>query len=153
YGALYHWFVLFRNGDYRNFRRHRELSVARETWLYTRRLLMMPFIAIDRWLATQRIRLSGHPYHLVLLQLEHDSSFRMHSPFTRQEEFLRLVLDGFAKGAPPHHHLVFKAHPLENGRSPLRRLIRQIAGDLGVADRVHYVGGGKLAGLIVHARS
>ena len=35
-------------------------------------------------------------------------------------EFLAVVMDGFAKGAPPHHHLVFKAHPLEDGRVPLR---------------------------------
>jgi len=153
YGALYHWFVLFRNGEYRNFRRHRELTVARETWLYTRRLLLMPFIAAERSLATARIRLSGYPYHLVLLQLEHDASFRMHSPFTRMEEFIRLVLDGFARGAPPHHHLVFKAHPLENGRSPLRRMIRDIATELGVQARVHYVAGGKLARLLDHART
>jgi capsular polysaccharide export protein len=153
YGALYHWFVLFRNGDYRNFRRHRELSVAMETWLYTRRLLLMPLIAVDRWIATQAIRLGGWPYHLVLLQLEHDASFRMHSPFERQEEFLRVVIDGFARGAPAHHHLVFKAHPLENGRSPLKRMIRRMARERAITGRVHYVGGGKLARLLDHART
>jgi capsular polysaccharide export protein len=153
YGALYHWFVLFRNGDYRNFRRHRELSVARESWLYTRRLLLMPLIALDRWLATQAVRFGGWPYHLVLMQLEHDASFLMHGPFTRMEEFLTVVIDGFAKGAPQHHHLVFKAHPLENGRSPLRRMIRRLAADRGIAQRVHYVAGGKLARLLDHART
>ena len=30
YGALYHWFVLFRNGAFRNFRPHRELPVRSE---------------------------------------------------------------------------------------------------------------------------
>jgi len=153
YGALYHWFVMFRNGDYRGFRRHRELTVGRETWLYTKRLVLMPFIALERMVATARIRLSGHPYHLVLLQLEHDASFRMHSPFTRMEEFVRLVIEGFARGAPPHHHLVFKAHPLENGRSPLRRMIRAIAAEQGVRARVHYVAGGKMARLLDHART
>jgi len=153
YGALYHWFVLFRNGDYRNFRPHRDLSAVVETWLYTRRLVLMPLIALDRILATARIRLSGFPYHLVLLQLEHDASFRMHSPFTRMEEFLTLVMDGFAKGAQQHHHLVLKAHPLENGRSPLRRMIRRMADERGVGARVHYVAGGKLARLLDHART
>jgi len=153
YGALYHWFVLFRNGDYRGFRRHRELSPARETWLYTRRLILMPLIALERMAASARIRLSGFPYHLVLLQLEHDASFRMHSPFTRMEEFLALVIDGFARGAPQHHHLVFKAHPLENGRSPLRRMIRRMAAERGIRARVHYVAGGKLARLLDHART
>lgn len=153
YGALYHWFVMFRNGDYRHFRRHRELPVTTETWLYTMRLLLMPFIALSRILATARVKYGGFPYHLVLLQLEHDSSFQMHSPFTRMSEFLTVVMDGFAKGAPRHHHLVFKAHPLENGRSPLRRTIRAMAQAHGVADRVHFVGGGKLARLLDHART
>ena len=132
YGALYHWFLLFRNRDYRDFRRHREQSVATEAWLYTRRLLLMPAIVVERTLETARIRLGGWPYHLVLLQLEHDASFRMHGPFDRQEDFLRVVLDGFARGAPRHHHLVVKAHPLENGRSPLRRMIRAMAAERGL---------------------
>ena len=153
YGALYHWFVMFRNGDYRNFRPHRELPVSRETMLYTKRLLLMPLIALDRILATARIKYGGFPYHLALLQLEHDASFQMHSPFTQMEEFLELVIEGFAAGAPQHHHLVFKAHPLENGRSPIRKIIRRLACDNGVKDRVHYVRGGKLARLLDHART
>ncbi|WP_377507256.1 capsule biosynthesis protein [Octadecabacter sp. R77987] len=153
YGALYHWFVMFRNGDYRNFKRHRELPVARETMLYTKRLLLMPLIALDRIIATARIKYGGFPYHLALLQLEHDASFQMHSPFTRMEEFLDLVISGFAKGAPQHHHLVFKAHPLENGRSPIRKIIRRLARENGVKARVHYVRGGKLARLLDHART
>jgi len=153
YGALYHWFVMFRNRDYRNFRRHRELPLTTETMLYTKRLLLMPYLALDRMIATARIRFGGFPYHLALLQLEHDASFRMHSPFTRMSEFLTLVIEGFARGAPRHHHLVFKAHPLETGRSPLRRLIRDIARQHSVEARVHYVRGGKLAGLLDHART
>ena len=153
YGALYHWFVMFRNGDYKNFRRHRELPVSTETMLYTRRLLLMPYSAIERMLATARIKYGGFPYHLVLLQLEHDSSFQMHSPFTRMEEFLRVVIEGFAEGAPRHHHLVFKAHPLENGRSNVRRILKRLAGQYGLKGRLHYVRGGKLARLLDHAKT
>ncbi|MEL6959311.1 MAG: capsular biosynthesis protein [Pseudomonadota bacterium] len=153
YGALYHWFVLFRNGDYRNFRPHRELPLVAETALYTRRLLLMPVIALGRIASTLRIKHGGYPYHIALMQLEHDASFQMHSPFTRMEEFLSLVIEGFAKGAPQHHHLVLKAHPLENGRSPLRRIIKRLAKDQGVSGRVHFVRGGKLAQVLDHART
>ncbi|RYG93181.1 capsular biosynthesis protein [Loktanella sp. IMCC34160] len=153
YGALYHWFVLFRNRDYRNFRPHRELPVLTEAWLYTRRLFLMPLIALDRRIATARVRFGGFPYHLALLQLEHDASFREHSPFTRMEEFLTLLIDGFAEGAPRHHHLVFKAHPLENGRSPMKAIIRREAARRGVGARVHYIRGGKLARLLDNART
>lgn len=153
YGALYHWFVMFRNGDYRSFRPHRSLSVTKEFRLYVKRLLLMPLISMDRLLSTLRIRMGGFPYHLALLQLEHDSSFQMHSPFETMTDFLETVIDGFAKGAPRHHHLVIKAHPLEDGRVPLRRALRRLAKEAGVADRVHYVRGGKLAQLLNDART
>ncbi|WP_439109229.1 capsule biosynthesis protein [Lentibacter sp.] len=153
YGALYHWFVMFRNGDYRNFKPHRALSVTKEFQLYLKRLMLMPLQALERGLATWRIRNGGFPYHLALLQLEHDSSFQMHSPFESMTDFLDVVMRGFAEGAPKHHHLVFKAHPLEDGRVPLRREIRRLAGELGLKGRVHYVRGGKLAALLADVRS
>ncbi len=153
YGALYHWFIMFRNGRYRNFRPHRDLPVTKEFQLYLKRLLLMPWQAIERRLATLRIRLGGFPYHLALLQLEHDSAFRMHSPFDTMTDFLEVVIAGFAAGAPQHHHLVVKAHPLEDGRVPVRREIRRLAKAHGVSDRVHFVRGGKLAQLLNDARS
>ncbi|SFG19921.1 capsule biosynthesis protein [Sulfitobacter dubius] len=153
YGALYHWFVMFRNGDYRNFKPHRCLPVTKEFRLYLKRLLLMPVLAADRLLATLKIRLGGFPYHLALLQLEHDSSFQMHSPFDTMADFLELVIEGFAKGAPQHHHLVIKAHPLEDGRVPVRRDVKRLARAHGVSDRVHFVRGGKLAQLLNDTRS
>jgi capsular polysaccharide export protein len=153
YGALYHWFVMFANRPYRGFRPHRAIPVTKEFELYLRRLLLMPAHAGDRWLSTLRIKTGGFPYHLVLLQLEHDSSFQMHSPFSTMTEFLAQVIEGFAAGAARHHHLVFKAHPLEDGRVPLRHEVRRLARAAGVSGRVHYVRGGKLARLLDHARS
>lgn len=153
YGAAYHGCVLLFNRRYRNFRPHRALTVAQEFRLYLRRLLLMPAQAVDRRLATWRIRHGGFPYHLALLQLEHDSSFQMHSPFSTMSDFLETVLDGFAKGAPKHHHLVVKAHPLEDGRVPIRSDLYRLAREYGVRDRVHYVRGGKLARLLDEARS
>ncbi len=153
YGALYHYFVLLRNQRYTQFRPHREISVSNEFWLYVKRLLTMPVTALTRAIATRRIKWGGFPYHLCLLQLEHDASFRMHSRFDTMSEFLELVIAGFASGAPTHHHLVLKAHPLEDGRVPLRRLIKKLARTHGVTDRVHFVRGGKLAELLNTARS
>ncbi|QFU08681.1 Capsule polysaccharide biosynthesis protein [Rhodobacteraceae bacterium THAF1] len=153
YGAAYHTFVLLMNGRYANFRPHRAQTVRDEFQLYLRKLLLAPAIWAQRKIATWRVKTGGFPYHLALLQLEHDSNFQQHSPFTTGTDFLRTVLEGFAHGAPAHHHLVFKAHPLEDGRIDQRRTIRRIASELGVAKRVHYVRGGKLAQLLDHARS
>ncbi len=153
YGALYHWFVMFWNRGYGNFRPHRDLPVTKEFQLYLKRLLLMPAHAVERRLATWRIRNGGFPYHLALLQLEHDSAFQMHSPFTTMTEFLAQVIEGFARGAPHHHHLVIKAHPLEDGRVPVRAETRRLARQYGLEGRVHYVRGGKLAQLLNDARS
>jgi capsular polysaccharide export protein len=153
WGALYHWFVLTDFWDYRNFRPHRSLTVRQEFMLYVKRLTLMPFHALERRIATWRIRHGGFPYHLVILQLEHDASFRDHSPFATMTEFLSLVTEGFAKGAAPHHHLVFKAHPLEDGRVAMKREIYRLAESHGITARVHFVRGGKLAGLLNQARS
>lgn len=153
YGALYHFFVLGLNGRYRGFRPHRALDVGQEFRLYLRRLLFMPWHRIERAVATRRVLDGGFPYHLVLLQLEHDASFQAHSPFRLQSEFIDLCLTAFARGAPAHHHLVFKAHPLEDGRGRPAAAIRARATALGLTDRVHFVAGGKLAPLLAQARS
>lgn len=153
YGALYHFMILTANGRFPGYRTHRDISVGREFRLNLRRLLLAPFLAVDQALRTSRIRRSGHPFSLVLMQLEHDASFRAHSSYAAMSEFSAEVLEAFAANAPRHHHLVFKAHPLEDGRSRQRRDILDKAAELGVADRVHHVPGGKLAPLLGQARS
>lgn len=153
YGALYHWLVLTGGWRYPNFRPHRALTVRQEFRLYLRRLATLPFHAIGRMVASYRIARGGFPYHLVLLQLEHDSSFQAHSPFATMTEFLDCVTEAFAIGAPGHHHLVFKAHPLEDGRAPVAAEICRLARLHGLQDRVHFVRGGKLARLLNQARS
>jgi capsular polysaccharide export protein len=153
YGALYHGVVLCLNRGYRGFRPHRALGVGQEFALYLKRLLLMPAHAVDRRLATRRIRRGGFPYHVALLQLEHDSAIQAHSPFSTTAEFLGTVIDGFARGAPTHHHLVVKAHPLEDGRAPIRATLRRLVRRHGLQGRVHYLRGGKLAQLLDEARS
>ena len=148
YGAAYHAGLLAGRHAYPSYRGHRGISVAREAWLSAVKFLALPYHSVTRRIATARIRWGGYPYHLVLLQLEHDASFRDHSPYGSMTEFVDEVVTGFARGAPRHHHLLFKAHPLEDGRAPLRATIRDAARAQGIARRVHYLRGGKLAGLL-----
>lgn len=153
YGALYHFAVMALNRRYRNFRPHRGISVTREFRLYLRGLLLAPLHAMERRVATWRVKRGGFPYHLVLLQLEHDSSFQAHSDLRSMTEFVDLCLDAFARGAPGHHHIVFKAHPLEDDRAAIAQHLRRRTRDLGLDGRVHFIRGGKLAPLMDSARS
>ncbi len=73
WGALYHGCVALGGRVYRNFRPHRALTVWQEFQLYLNRFLLMPVHRLERSLATWRIRRGGFPYHLAILQLEHDA--------------------------------------------------------------------------------
>ena len=113
----------------------------------------MPLSFIRRALATWRIQASGVPYHLVLLQLQHDSGLQAHSPFATNAEFLDQVLGGFAKGAPAHHQLVVKAHPLEQDGTALSATLKYLAQKHQITGRLRYLEGGKLAKILRQARS
>ena len=153
YGAFYHFLVLTANRRYPGFASHREIDLVQEFRLNLRRLLRTPLDAIRLRRQARRIQSRGFPYVLVLMQLEHDSSFLAHSPYRRMAEFTAEVLAAFARAAPAHHHLVFKSHPLEDGRARLDDAIRDQAAALGLSGRVHLVRGGKLAGLLSQARA
>jgi capsular polysaccharide export protein len=151
YGAVYHGAVLL--GPRPTVPSHRDVPVAREFRLNLRRLLALPLHAAERRLASRRLLRRGLPFHIALLQLEHDPTFRLWSPFASMTDFAAAVIDAFARGAPPHHQLVFKAHPLDDGRAPLAAAIRRLAAAQGIGDRVHFIRGGKLAHLMARARS
>ncbi|MFT4013080.1 MAG: capsule biosynthesis protein CapA [Paracoccus sp. (in: a-proteobacteria)] len=153
YGALYHFFVLIANGRYKGYRTHRQIGVFQEFRLNLRRLLMTPVDMVAQWREVTAVRRGGFPYVLVPMQLEHDSNFVAHSPYATMAEFTREVLTEFARSAPRHHRLVFKAHPLEDGRGGIRQAIRDQAARLGLGQRVHFVRGGKLAQLLNQARA
>lgn len=152
-GAIYHWHILFRNHRFQNYQTHRETSVRREFWLHFLRLINRPVHAVQRWRATRSIKRNGFVYHLSLLQLSHDASITSHSGFADMADFMRTCVEAFASNAPRHHHLVFKSHPLEDDREPLRNVAIRLAAEFGVEERIHFVRGGKLAELLDYARS
>ncbi|MEO0989507.1 MAG: capsule biosynthesis protein CapA [Pseudomonadota bacterium] len=153
WGAAYHAPLLRRSSTYPHHQGHRDIPVTSEFGLYARRLALMAPHAVERFLASRRVRHGGFHYHLVLLQLSHDPSFRLHGPFPDQQGFLETVLEGFRDGAPDDHRLVFKAHPLEDGRTPVAAIVRRHSRALGIGDRVHFVRGGKLATLLDRAET
>lgn len=153
WGAVYHARLLAGNAEYPGFKPHRSPDYWSEFRLHLAKLLSAPGRSVLRGASTLRVRHGGFPYHLVLLQLAHDANFLNHGPFPDQASFLDTVFRGFATGAPRHHHLVLKAHPLEDGREPLRPLIRRLTREYDLSGRVHFLTGGKLARLLDTARS
>jgi capsular polysaccharide export protein len=153
YGAWYHFHVLFRNGAYPNYKTHRAASIRQEFSSHARRLFMMPWRSFKRAYDTSRIKKSGYVYHLAVLQLGHDASIVDHSPYDDMEGFMRDVVEAFALKAPRHHHLIFKAHPLEDYRVQLDEIAVNLAKEFGLSGRIHFLNGGKLAELLDIVRS
>jgi len=90
---------------------------------------------------------------MAMLQLGHDASIIVHSRFSGMEQFIEEVVEAFAEKAPAHHHLIFKAHPLEDYRIKLDKIAKDAAAKRGIADRIHFLNGGKLAELLNMVRS
>lgn len=153
WGAVYHAAVLAGGLRQKPFATHREPGVPAEAAIAIRHLAMSPLTALSRARATANLARSGAPYHLVLLQLSHDANHMAASPYPTTEAYLRDVMSAFARGAPGHHRLVFKAHPLEDGRQPLARTIRRLSAQTNLKGRVHFLSGAKLAPLLDAAQS
>jgi len=148
YGALYHLNLLFPSQTYAKYRPHRKNSIGEEFWAGMKAMATMPLRSINRRVATKRLLKRGDPYFLGLLQLGHDSSITAHSAFDTNKQFVDLCIKEFSRGARSHFRLVFKTHPLDDGRDKLKQHIQASAAKNDVADRVDFIQGGKLGVLL-----
>ncbi|MEL6476174.1 MAG: capsule biosynthesis protein CapA [Pseudomonadota bacterium] len=152
--CLYYLRLMLSRGSARSYGGARGMPMWREIGWYVLRALALPYIRLRRWAKKVWLIRSQKTFHLVLLQLSFDASMRVHSDYENTADFIEEVIDAFAESAVRTDYLVFKAHPFENGRGRLGKVIRALAKDLGVADRVVFIDGGKrLAALMDAARS
>jgi capsular polysaccharide export protein len=93
-----------------------------------------------------------NPFFLLGLQLDSDAQIRRHSRLPDMAAVLDLTLASFANHAPTNATLVVKNHPLDNGLRDYARLTADKAEELGIADRVIFLDGGRLPPLLAKAR-
>ncbi len=147
----YHFQVWTRNRAYKNYQRHRELTLTQELGVWLRRTARRPVDRTRLRLTERRLMADPRPNFMVLLQLGFDPSMSAHSSFRNLTEMVEFCLKAFAEAAPdmdPETMLVFKAHPLEDGREKLHRLIPETARRYGLEGRVAFVDGGMLSDLL-----
>ncbi|MEM7696000.1 MAG: capsular biosynthesis protein [Pseudomonadota bacterium] len=92
------------------------------------------------------------PFFLLPLQLADDYQIRHNSRFRRFQTFLEEVLTSFADHAPADAALAVKTHPLDHGLRAWPAVIRALAAERGIADRVIILEGGDLGALLAHTR-
>lgn len=90
-------------------------------------------------------------YFLFPLQLDSDAQIRLHSPFVGIAEAMRQVLESFARHAPDDVRLVIKEHPLDNGVRDWELDAKDLAEQLGIADRIDYIAWGDIETISQHS--
>lgn len=93
------------------------------------------------------VKASGLPYFVLPLQLEGDFQLRSHSPYESFAQVIEEVLTSFSKSAPREAKLLLKTHPLDAGFENWPATVQALAARHGVADRVHFLDGGRLDSL------
>jgi capsular polysaccharide export protein len=91
-------------------------------------------------------------FFLVPLQVSIDSQVSEHSRFASVADFVRHVVASFAGHAPEDVALAIKHHPFDRGYHDYSRLIRRLAAEYGLSDRLLYVHDQHLPTLLDHVR-
>lgn len=99
-----------------------------------------------------RLASSDTDYFLFPLQLDSDAQIRLHSPFAGVADALKLVIESFARHAPPDMRLVVKEHPLDNGVRDWELETFDLAERAGVNHRVDYLAWGDIEVVAARAR-
>lgn len=134
-----------------NYRSHRPRNGFVEYAGLATRALKQPIFDREAERVTRRM-LAGRPYYLFPLQVNADAQIVHHSPFGSVRASIDLVLHSFAQHAPAGHDLLIKNHPLDTGAFDYRGHVRQLARELGIADRVSFIDAGHLPTLLDHTR-
>ena len=96
--------------------------------------------------------LEGKPKFVLPLQLSGDYQIRIHSSFPDMQSAAAYTIGSFAAHAPPDHHLLLKAHPLDCSFFSWSRFVASQARRHKLEGRLHYVDGGDLDTMVRSAR-
>jgi capsular polysaccharide export protein len=135
--AIRHYLALsHRRGQFPGYLHHRDdrISFYVKYWVHSFFLKLRH----QTWDLHRQRQLIGYKsrYFLVPLQNDGDSQITHHSRYARNTEFIIEVMKSFAWHASKNALLVFRVHPYARGGGGHRRLIKGLAADLGMSDRV-----------------
>lgn len=138
---------------YPGYRTHAPISAAEEYPAYLKRAINMARTKKKDMAAIQALIYGRAPFWLVPLQLNSDSQIQQHSPFRDMHAMLHMVMSSFSRSCRPDATLVIKNHPLDAGLMNYKKIINQLAFDLGIPHkRIIYLESGPLPALLNHAR-
>ncbi|MCF6305709.1 MAG: capsular biosynthesis protein [Rhodobacteraceae bacterium] len=115
--------VLFARFRYPHFKTHSLVHPVQEWRGWIGKALRKPFVRLSTAKANRRIMDHRGPVFVFPLQLDGDYQIRVHGPKAGLCSTVRDVCRSFANHAPKDALLVFKVHPLDNGRINWQKVI------------------------------
>jgi capsular polysaccharide export protein len=132
--------------------RHRQRPVAAECarWALSllRKIMFYPANrATFHRIMKQRLR----DFYVVALQVHDDLNLLNNGNGWTMQRLIDETIRSFANHAPAHQRLLFKAHPLDRGHLPYRKLVASAARLHGCETRVSIVDDGPIGPMINHS--
>ena len=122
---------------FRHCHHHRNDSAAYDAFTHIRsayRKVVFGFQQKKYWSVLQ-----NNPFFLVPLQVSYDAQLQQHSKHASMEAFIKEIMASFASHGNAEDLLVFKHHPMDRGNNHYGKLIRRLAVQYGLVDRVVYI--------------
>lgn len=144
YDVLYHGASALNPAIFPRYRTHAPYSAPVEYGGFLWRQAQQSRYSVSDKRSLHAVLRGSRPFFFLPLQLDSDSQIRDHSPFDGMRHVLHHVLQSFAINAAPESMLLIKNHPLDVGLNNYRKMVREIAEELGLQSRVVYVDTGAL---------
>lgn len=152
WAVLYYMAASFGRRKFPHYRHHRPLQIREGLYWIRGAFRKQWFRFQERGIAAKLAGKWSQRYFLVPLQVHNDAQISHHSPYAAIEDFIEEVIVSFAKNAPQDCILVLKQHPFDRAYKDYGRLIRELGGSLGCAERIFYIHDQHLPTLLTHAR-
>jgi len=149
----YYWACALSKRRFPHYRHHRPLSWWSEGIRWIRSGFRKAIYSVRERKDLEEIlsQFEGN-YFVCPLQVHCDMQVVVHSDYNSIEHFIGDVLASFVGNAPTNKALVFKHHPMDRAYTDYSVVIKHLAAELGLSDRVFYVHDVDLPALLRHAQ-
>lgn len=136
---VYYIFTFLLGSIYKNYQHHRGLSAFSELFAW----FISGYRRVKNALSEPRAfkefqKKYSQQYFVFPLQVHNDSQLSVHSDLKYMEKYIDFVVGSFAGNALQQQHLLIKHHPMDRGYRHYAKLIKHLAAQYGVSERVHY---------------
>lgn len=140
YSVMYYLAATMMRRRFRHYQHHRPLNVLGEgkKWLVSL-YRKTKYRWLERNILSSLANENTQPYFLVVLQVHSDMQISAHSPYKDVREFIEEVVSSFARHAPAYTRLVLKHHPYDRAYRDYTQLLKGLAQQWDLENRLIYV--------------